>query len=126
MSAPDPRLPPLGRAVPRSDTACYRDTVRLLASLSKRHRNALEEFAGSTSAPCNPNAARTALTDQLGERVAQLEDTAVRALARLAGVTDYEDALAAMQESGSAVWLWGAVLNRAVEATAVARISSQG
>jgi hypothetical protein len=112
-----------GQPTPPGDAACYRETVRLLASLSQRHRSALEEFACSDAASRMTEEAPTALADQLGEQVVRLEDAAVEALARLARITDYEDALAAMRESGSVVWLWGAVLNRAIEATDMARVS---
>jgi hypothetical protein len=99
--------------------------VCLLESLTKRHRSALEEFAERAAAPRITTTASAASADQLGERVGRLEDLAVGALAHLARVSDYEDAMAAMQESGSVVWLWGTVLNRAVEATAVARVSDR-
>lgn len=124
MSVPDPPGSSRRRAH-QADAACYRETVRLLESLSKRHRDALEEFAGSSSTARFAKAAPTARAHQLGERVVRLEDAAVEALAGLARVSDYEDALAAMQESGSAVWLWGTVLSRAVEATDVARVSGK-
>lgn len=125
MNARDSASSSQGRPAPRADAACYHATVRLLASLSKRHRDALREFADGTASPDIAKAVPAAPADQLGDRVGRLEDVAVSALARLARRSDYEDALAAMQESGSVVWLWGTVLNRAVEATDVARVSSQ-
>jgi hypothetical protein len=114
------------RPAPGADAACYRETVRLLTSLTKRHRSALAEFADRCATPRITSGASAAFADQLGERVGRLEDAAVGALARLARTSDYEDAMAAMQESGSIAWLWGTVLNRAVEATAAARVSPRG
>jgi hypothetical protein len=99
--------------------------VRLLASLSKRHRNALQESASRIATPPTTEAGRAAPADPLGDRVARLEDVAVSALGDLASISDYEDALAAGQVSDSVVWLWGTVLNRAAEATDVARVSGK-
>jgi chemotaxis regulatin CheY-phosphate phosphatase CheZ len=106
----------------RADAAAYRETVQLLVSVSERHREALRELAVAAVAPRAANGIPGS-TDQLGERVGQLEDAAVRALARLARTSDYEDALEAMHESGSLAWLWGTILNRAAEATDAARVS---
>lgn len=113
------------RPEPRADAACYRETVHLLAALSKRHRNALQAMVGRTTPPDIAQGVTATPVDQLGERVGRLEDVAVNALAHLARISDYAEALKAMQESGSVVWLWGTVLNRAAEATDAGRMSGE-
>lgn len=124
MSACDSAPSSQGRPAPRAGV-CYRETVRQLASLSERHRDALQEFADRMAATPITKGVPAVREDQLGDRVGCLEDVAVGALAHLARIGDYEDALEATQESGSAVWLWGTLLNRAVEATDVSRVSSK-
>jgi hypothetical protein len=123
MCARDSTSSPQRRSAPRAGAPCYRETVRLLVSLSKRHSDALRELAAPAAAARTANGMPATRAVQLGEQVGRLEDVAVSALARLARISDYKDALEAMQESGSVVWLWGTILNRAAETTDAARMS---
>jgi hypothetical protein len=88
------------------------DTLALLQRIAASHAAVIAGLVGgehgASGARCGANASG------LEDVVATLEDIAINALASLALAEDYEAALAVMEESGTAGWLWGVVLNRAL------------
>jgi hypothetical protein len=110
-----PRSPLRGSADgagPAGEEAIYTETVHLLRDVSARHHDALQALL-------RIGAGQEGGTDRLAAEVRSLEDLALGALSRLARASDYEAISPAMQDSHSSGWLWGMLLNRALETVAV-------
>ncbi len=102
------------------DSPCFLETVDLLRRVARSHEVALagllEEACAVESREDEPESLVALGVD---EAVRALEDIAIDALARLARAESCEKALGAIEQSGTAGWLWGAILNRALGTAAL-------